>query len=90
MSIAIKPSLLKIAPEQPQQAPRPVSFCMIRTPTVTSVGAVGQDAVPPIGPAYVTGAAVEAGHKVTAIDAVGTRSISTRGWRASIMWSFMG
>ncbi len=50
---------------------RPVHFCMIRPPTLTSVGAVGQDAVPPIGPSYVTGSILAAGHDVCAIDAVG-------------------
>lgn len=44
---------------------------MVRTPTLTSVGAVGQDAVPPIGPAYITGSMVAAGHDVSAVDAVG-------------------
>ena len=50
---------------------RPLKICMVRTPTLTSVGAVGQDAVPPIGPAYITGSLVVAGHDVSAVDAVG-------------------
>ena len=49
----------------------PVRVCIVRTPTLTSVGAVGQDAVPPIGPAYITGALVAAGHTVSTVDAVG-------------------
>lgn len=52
-------------------ASRPLTVCMVRTPTLTSVGAVGQDAVPPIGPAYITGSMVAAGHNVSAVDAVG-------------------
>lgn len=50
---------------------RPVRVSLVRPPTLTSIGAVGQDAVPPIGPAYVGGALVAAGHHVTAVDAVG-------------------
>lgn len=53
------------------QTRAPVRFCLVRPPTLTSVGAVGQDAVPPIGPAYVTAAAAAAGHEVSAVDAVG-------------------
>ena len=52
-------------------ASRPMNVCVVRTPTVTTVDAVGQDAVPPIGPAYITGAAVSSGHNVSAVDAVG-------------------
>ena len=53
------------------KATRPLKVCMVRPPTLTSVGAVGQDAVPPIGPAYITGSLVAAGHDVSAVDAVG-------------------
>jgi len=49
----------------------PAQICIVRPPTLTSVGAVGQDAVPPIGPAYITGALLAAGHQVSAVDAVG-------------------
>jgi radical SAM superfamily enzyme YgiQ (UPF0313 family) len=52
-------------------AKRAVNICIVRPPTLTSVGAVGQDAVPPIGPAYITGALEAAGHHVTVVDAVG-------------------
>ena len=45
--------------------------CLVRTPTLTNVDAVGQDAVPPIGLAYVAGALHAGGHKVTVVDAVG-------------------
>lgn len=54
-----------------QTTAHPVKVCIVRTPTLTSVGAVGQDAVPPIGPAYITGSLVAAGHDVSAVDAVG-------------------
>ena len=50
---------------------KPVRVSLVRPPTLTSIGAVGQDAVPPIGPAYVGGSLVAAGHHVTAVDAVG-------------------
>ncbi len=54
-----------------QKTLHPVKICIVRTPTLTSVGAVGQDAVPPIGPAYITGSLEAAGHIVSAVDAVG-------------------
>jgi radical SAM superfamily enzyme YgiQ (UPF0313 family) len=38
---------------------------------VTNVDAFGQDAVPPLGLAYIASALREAGHRVTAVDAVG-------------------
>ncbi len=44
---------------------------LIRCPTITTVGAVGQDAVPPLGLAYIAGALQAAGHEVRAVDAVG-------------------
>jgi len=50
---------------------RPVDVCLIRSPTVTSIGAVGQDAVPPLGLAYIAGSLLQAGHRVSAIDGVG-------------------
>ena len=50
---------------------RALRVCVVRPPTLTSVGAVGQDAVPPIGPAYVTASLLDAGHEVSAVDAVG-------------------
>lgn len=45
--------------------------CLVRLPTLTSASAVGQDAVPPLGLAYVAAAARAAGHAVSAVDAVG-------------------
>src|SRR5215208_8043170 len=49
----------------------PLEVCLVRPPTVTTVGAVGQDAVPPLGLAYLAGSLRAAGHQVTAVDAVG-------------------
>src|SRR5215471_16539507 len=50
---------------------RPVDVCLVRSPTVTSIGAVGQDAVPPLGLAYIAGSLRAAGHHVRAVDGVG-------------------
>jgi radical SAM superfamily enzyme YgiQ (UPF0313 family) len=52
-------------------AGRALAVSLVRCPTVTNVGAFGQDAVPPLGLAYVAAALREAGHDVTAVDAVG-------------------
>jgi radical SAM superfamily enzyme YgiQ (UPF0313 family) len=45
--------------------------CLVRPPTLTSASAYGQDAVPPLGLAYIAGALRAAGHEVHAVDAVG-------------------
>jgi hypothetical protein len=50
---------------------RPVEVCLVRSPTVTSIGAVGQDAVPPLGLAYIADSLRKAGHHVRTIDGVG-------------------
>jgi radical SAM superfamily enzyme YgiQ (UPF0313 family) len=50
---------------------RALRVCLVRPPTLTSASAVGQDAVPPLGLAYVAGALRAAGHTVSAVDAVG-------------------
>jgi radical SAM superfamily enzyme YgiQ (UPF0313 family) len=50
---------------------RPVRVSLVRCPTVTNVDAFGQDAVPPLGLAYIAAALRAAGHDVTAVDAVG-------------------
>jgi len=52
-------------------ARHPLRVRLIRCPTITTAGAVGQDAVPPLGLAYVAGALQAAGHEVRAVDAVG-------------------
>jgi len=46
-------------------------ICLIRPPTITTVGAVGEDTAPPIGVAYLASAVREAGHSVSVIDALG-------------------
>jgi radical SAM superfamily enzyme YgiQ (UPF0313 family) len=46
-------------------------ICLVRPPTLTSASGLGQDAVPPLGLAYVAGALQAAGHNVCAVDAVG-------------------
>ena len=50
---------------------RSLRVCLVRPPTLTSASAVGQDAVPPLGLAYIAGALRAAGHAVSAVDAVG-------------------
>ena len=45
--------------------------CLIRPPTVTSVSAVGLDAIPPIGLAYIAGTLRDAGYSVNVIDGCG-------------------
>lgn len=50
---------------------RRLRVCLVRLPTLTSASAVGQDAVPPLGLAYLAAAARAAGHQVSAVDAVG-------------------
>jgi len=50
---------------------RPVRVCLVRPPTLTSASGVGQDAVPPLGLAYIAGALCAAGHEVQTVDAVG-------------------
>jgi anaerobic magnesium-protoporphyrin IX monomethyl ester cyclase len=59
------------APLQLTTAERPLRVALVRTPTLTNVTALGQDAVPPIGLAYLAGSLVRAGHHVSAVDAVG-------------------
>ncbi len=43
---------------------------LLRPPTLTSASAIGQDAVPPLGLAYVAAALRAAGHDVTGVDAL--------------------
>src|SRR5687767_6981956 len=58
-------------PSRAGQAPKSFKICLIRSPTVTTINAVGQDAVPPIGLAYLAGSLKEAGHQVSGVDGVG-------------------
>lgn len=69
MTVAKGPSLF--AEFLSASSVKPSRVCIVRPPTLTSVGAVGQDAVPPIGPAYITGSLLAAGHQVSTVDAVG-------------------
>jgi anaerobic magnesium-protoporphyrin IX monomethyl ester cyclase len=48
-----------------------MKVCLIRPPTITTAEAVGEDAAPPLGVAYLAGALVTVGHDVTIIDALG-------------------
>lgn len=48
-----------------------MKVCLIRPPTITTADAVGEDAAPPLGIAYLAGALVAVGHDVTIIDALG-------------------
>jgi hypothetical protein len=47
-----------------------MKVCLIRPPTITTAEAVGEDAAPPLGVAYLAGALLAAGHDVTIIDAL--------------------
>jgi radical SAM superfamily enzyme YgiQ (UPF0313 family) len=53
------------------RAPRDLKVALVRSPTVTNVTALGQDAVPPVGLAYLAGSLRAAGYRVSAVDAVG-------------------
>ena len=48
-----------------------MKVCLIRPPTITTAEAVGEDAAPPLGVAYLAGSLLAAGHDVTIIDALG-------------------
>jgi radical SAM superfamily enzyme YgiQ (UPF0313 family) len=48
-----------------------MNICLIRPATITTATAVGEDAAPPIGLAYVAAMLREGGHAVTIIDALG-------------------
>jgi radical SAM superfamily enzyme YgiQ (UPF0313 family) len=50
---------------------RRLRVCLVRLPTLTSASAIGQDAVPPLGLAYVAAAVRAAGHRVSGVDGVG-------------------
>src|ERR1700680_1502324 len=48
-----------------------MKICLVRPPTITTAGSVGEDAAPPLGIAYLAGALIAAGHDVTVVDALG-------------------
>ena len=48
-----------------------MKVCLIRPCTITTAEAVGEDAAPPLGVAYLAGALRQAGHDVTIVDALG-------------------
>ncbi len=48
-----------------------MKVCLVRPSTITTAGAVGEDAAPPLGIAYLAAALVQAGHAVTVVDALG-------------------
>src|SRR5688572_29241190 len=69
-------NVLRLRPPAPAplrlgRASRPAKVVLVRSPTVTNVTALGQDAVPPIGLAYLAAALQAAGHRVSTVDAVG-------------------
>ena len=70
---AVLDALVSLPVRGPVWKPRAKRFrvCLVRPPTLTSASAYGQDAVPPLGLAYVAGALRAAGHDVNAVDAVG-------------------
>ncbi len=53
-----------------------MDITLIRPPSITSQNAVGQDAAPPLGLAYLAGSLESAGHNVCLVDAIG-ESIET-------------
>lgn len=63
-------SLMTAAAQIAGGGPR-LRVCLVRLPTLASASAVGQDAVPPLGLAYVAAAVRAAGHHVSGVDAVG-------------------
>jgi radical SAM superfamily enzyme YgiQ (UPF0313 family) len=48
-----------------------MKICLVRPATVTTVMAVGEDAAPPVGLAYVAGSLRQAGHSVCVVDGLG-------------------
>ena len=59
------------APLNLARASRPLRIALVRSPTLTNVTALGQDAVPPLGLAYLAGSLRATGHHVSAVDGVG-------------------
>jgi radical SAM superfamily enzyme YgiQ (UPF0313 family) len=58
-------------PSEPAAGWRALRVCLVRSPTLTSATAVGQDAVPPLGLAYIASALRARGHELHAVDGVG-------------------
>ena len=58
-------------PFAPAPGGRPVDISLVRCSTVANAWALGKDAVPSIGLAYIAGALRAAGHHVSAVDGVG-------------------
>jgi radical SAM superfamily enzyme YgiQ (UPF0313 family) len=52
-------------------AARPLHVCLVNPPTVSTPTTMVQEAVPPLGLAYVAAASSQAGHIVSVVDAVG-------------------
>lgn len=48
-----------------------MKVCLIRPSTITTAEAVGEDAAPPLGIAYLAATLVQCGHDVTVVDALG-------------------
>lgn len=45
--------------------------CLVRPATITTAGAVGEDAAPPLGLAYLAATLLRVGHQVSIVDALG-------------------
>jgi len=48
-----------------------MKVCLVRPSTITTADAVGEDAAPPLGIAYLAATLVQCGHDVTVVDALG-------------------
>ncbi|RYF35945.1 MAG: cobalamin B12-binding domain-containing protein, partial [Cytophagaceae bacterium] len=48
-----------------------MKVCLVRPCTITTAEAVGEDAAPPLGVAYIAGTLLQHGHEVTIVDALG-------------------
>jgi anaerobic magnesium-protoporphyrin IX monomethyl ester cyclase len=48
-----------------------MKVCLVRPATITTAEAVGEDAAPPLGIAYLAATLLQCGHQVTVVDALG-------------------